>query len=558
MKSKIFQIIIGLGSFLVLFGCTKLHEDLQSTLTQDQVNNSLGDYEISSLTQAMYNDLAIVFSDWSQVYSLEENSTDEMLCPVRGGDWSDGGIEYQLRTHTWTPDHVEVLQVFNSLNKINYEATNILKFQLTAQQAAEARCGRAFALYYLLDLYGKFSVRDPGSDLLTPPPVKSGAEAAQYIIDEINAVLPDLANDNVPNHFNQNVAKVLLMRAYLNRAAFINRASPIFADSDMQQVVTLGQSIINAGGYRYASEYFSNFAADNGNSPENIFTYVNTAGVTAGYGYIDLMYQETLHYNQYTPVNPGAGWNGYCTSKDIYNSFGTPARPVTAVTLLENGDSSGLYADTAVDTRIGGRYYPGVTDVSGQRPGFMIGQQYNETGHRVLDRKGNNLVFLPDFSPTLVETNPNTLELVGIRVLKYSPDFSNNGAYYFGPAGNDLVYYRYSDVTLMLAEAYLRQAAPNPDAALALVNELRTARKAAPLPQLSLVNPGNIYDPYTLICERGRELYWESARRTDLIRFGLYLNPWSAKPSDDPKNLVFPIPTQALAANPNLKQNQGY
>ena len=116
--------------------------------------------------------------------------------------------------------------------------------------------------------------------------------------------------------------------------------------------------------------------------------------------------------------------------------------------------------------------------------------------------------------------------------------------------------FRYSDVLLMVAEAQMRTGATA--AGLALVNQLRTARGAATLSSLALVNTANVEDPNTLLAERGRELYWESSRRTDLERFGVYLKPWQYKPSDDPKNLIFPIPNQALAANPNLKQNPGY
>jgi hypothetical protein len=47
-------------------------------------------------------------------------------------------------------------------------------------------------------------------------------------------------------------------------------------------------------------------------------------------------------------------------------------------------------------------------------------------------------------------------------------------------------------------------------------------------------------------------------RRQDLVRFGEYLKPWQEKPTDDPKYLIFPIPNQQLAANPNLEQNPGY
>ena len=78
-----------------------------------------------------------------------------------------------------------------------------------------------------------------------------------------------------------------------------------------------------------------------------------------------------------------------------------------------------------------------------------------------------------------------------------------------------------------------------------------------PLITLPLVNVNNVDDPRTFLAERGRELYWESVRRTDLIRFGVFLKPWQYKTSLDAKNLVFPVPSQALAANPNLKQNTG-
>ena len=113
-----------------------------------------------------------------------------------------------------------------------------------------------------------------------------------------------------------------------------------------------------------------------------------------------------------------------------------------------------------------------------------------------------------------------------------------------------------ADVWLMVAEAKMRTG--DAAGALTMVNQLRTVRKAAPLATMALVNTANVEDPNTLLAERGRELYWESVRRTDLIRFGVFLKPWQYKPTDDPKNLVFPIPNSALAANPNLKQNPGY
>ena len=75
---------------------------------------------------------------------------------------------------------------------------------------------------------------------------------------------------------------------------------------------------------------------------------------------------------------------------------------------------------------------------------------------------------------------------------------------------------------------------------------------------LSSVCDAHGRDAARALAERGRELYWEGWRRQDLIRFGKYLNAWQEKPASGPERLLFPIPSTALAVNPNLEQNPGY
>ena len=538
--------------FVLTAGCTKLDEKLDSTLTSTEASSSLGATGTDLLLKAAYSDIPGPFNSQDRVFSLQENTTDESLVPTRGGDWDDNGVWRVLHNHTWNANHDQVLQTFNLLNKLNFDATNVLAFKPSQNQAAQAKFLRALSLFTLLDLYGQYPLRNPGDNLLNAPEVKSGAQAIDFIIAELESILPDLAPFNKTNRAasmpiaNQDAARVLLMKSYLNKGAFINKASPTFAAADMQKVIDLGTAIINSGNYSYVSEYFDQFQVDKGrNSTEGIFAYPSQSGVSANNGGLASRWNMTLHYNSYTPNNPNAGWNGFSTLSDFYSAFGV------------NTPTTYTPVDTLLDKRIGGRFYATSTDISGIRPGFLVGQQYNENGVAIKDRKGAPLAYTPQIAANMIETGTN-LEVTGIRVVKYVPDFTNDGKNYGGPAGNWLMLFRYPDVVLMVAEAKLRTG--DGGGALNMVNDLRQARGAAPMTApLVLVNASNVNDPKTLLAERGRELYWEGHRRTDLIRFGVYLKPFQLKPgTSDAKYLLFPVPSQALAANPNLKQNTGY
>ncbi len=549
-KLKIYALML----ITALSGCTKLDEGLNSTLTNQQTADALGSSGTGLLLKAAYSDLTAPFGDVGQLINLTGNASDESLVATRAGDWDDNGAWRVMHNHSWNADLGSLLGTFNSLNKINFDATNVLAFGPTPSQAAEARFLRAYALYNILDFYGQFPIRNPGDNLLNAPEVKSGAVAADFIISELNAILATMpaASANINYKGTADAARFLLMRCYLNRGAFANRAAPTFSDADMQQVITLGNAIMSSGRYSYTPEYFDNFTADNqSKTKEAIWAYDNTSGVSANNMDVRSFWYSTLHYNSFDPKAPNAGWNGFSTVAEFYNTFGITAAPTQTA------------ADTALDKRIGGRFKAGVTDVpgSGLRPGLLIGQQFDDLGNKKHYRgwvaaDGPNaklLSFNPVIGANMFETTPGLLEATGIRILKYAPDFAN----YDGAAGNDVIIFRYADAVLMVAEAMMRKATPDNAGALTMVNTLRAARGAAPLPTMTLVAATN-FVPTTLLAERGRELYREWVRRTDLIRFGVFLRPWPYKPNDNPKYLLYPIPSQALAANPNLKQNPGY
>lgn len=121
----------------------------------------------------------------------------------------------------------------------------------------------------------------------------------------------------------------------------------------------------------------------------------------------------------------------------------------------------------------------------------------------------------------------------------------------------DFPMFRLADIVLIEAEAELRLG--NSANALIAYNRVHAHSRTGLSPATS-VTLQNILD------ERGRELYWEAHRRTDLIRFGKFAQGynWAWKGGQQfgtdisEKYNVFPISTKHLTGNPNLKQNPSY
>jgi hypothetical protein len=140
-----------------------------------------------------------------------------------------------------------------------------------------------------------------------------------------------------------------------------------------------------------------------------------------------------------------------------------------------------------------------------------------------------------------------------------------------GAVGADIDYpvFRLAEIYLTAAEAILRGGSLTADGvtyntqkAVDLVNAVR---ERAYGDSNHDVNSSKLNLQY-ILDERGRELYWECLRRTDLIRYGQftggnYIWQWKGGVLDgrstDSKYNVYPIPTAELSANPNLS-NENY
>lgn len=510
---------------LGLAGCTKLDEKFEGQLAPDQVGGS-GAVDVAAVLRDAYNTMQTNFQDQSFIYALTEMSTDELIGPTRGPDWDDNGVWRVIHEHRWDAENTRIRDTYNNLLGTSYATTNVLNYSPSAQQAAEARLLRAIANFYVLDLFDQTPYRDPGESTLEPSRVRKGAEAWQFIVDELNEILPNLP-DGPKGTANKNAARVLLMKLYLNKGVWSSieaRNNPTFDAADMNQVIALADQIINTNLYTFAPNYFDNFSSNNTVAgSENIMTRENVGGTANGGSTVRAFYYSGLHYN----MNPG-GWNGFTTLTDLYDRF-------------EPGDKRRGQAYN----QAGGPPNPG----NRINVGILTGQQYNLTTDAPLqDRGGAPLAFTPNVE--LIETGSN-LEVTGYRAYKYAIDYVNAEN-----VNNDYVYFRFPDVLLMKAEAILRggtgtSAGAYGSTPVALVNSIRTqaSRGASALATVDLD---------VLLDERSRELYLETWRRQDLIRFGKFNEAFGKKGVSDPKYVVYAIPNQQLAVNPNLSPNPGY
>jgi len=143
----------------------------------------------------------------------------------------------------------------------------------------------------------------------------------------------------------------------------------------------------------------------------------------------------------------------------------------------------------------------------------------------------------------------------GPRIYKWPAD----PAHVSQNSGNDFAWFRLGEILLIKAEALNEQTAGSAPA-LALLNQLRN-RNGHPVAP-ALVGP---ITRAMILNERLFELFGESKRRQDLIRFGQYTGRTDAasgilggKVARADYYVLFAIPQSQRDANPNLTQNPGY
>jgi len=517
MKSILKPICLCAAAVLIVSSCN-IDEEVKDSVLKDEAVIEAGTIDPATALGPIMNSIANTIQGQDALYALQEQTSDELMPPVRGTDWYDFGVWTSLDQHQWDASHIQLLNAWNDLHQGVTRANQaIVAVGNVPEKKAQARFLRAYLIWNLLDLFGKVPFRpETDVDFLTPPPVKTRQEATQFVLSELEAIVSDL-KDYGPDNYgspSRQAAYFLLARVYLNKFVYDGVDTP--PNAEMQKVLDNIAKIDNSGlfGLADGADYFTvNFGLHNESSPETIWALKNETGnntTSPGKNAFGSRYMAGLHYNH----NP-SGWNGFVTIADFYNKF----------------DKN--------DYRFHGDPTDNMKQNTGLNFGFVVGAQKDKDGNPLKTRGGQPLVLTVD-CPLFGAT-----EEKGVRFVKYEIDFANTGT-----PTTDFPIFRYADALLMKAEAAWRMG--DDATALAALNELRSNRN----PTAAAVTT---IGPTTILDERGFELYQEVIRRTDQIRFGTFLGTWTNKnATSEPFRTVFPIPQTAVDSNPNLDQNDGY
>ena len=503
---------VGVITAMVLYpvlGCTDLTEVPSSSITPENFYRNEG--EVIGGLASVYAQLRSTTDDY---YNVSEVSTDEIIVPTRGQDWYDNGQWLDIHAHSWTANSSGTLalvngawiNLFTGVARANVVINALDNVTIASKSVvlAELRTLRAFYYYMLMDMFG-------GVPIVTDIEIKTReqntrAEVFNFIekeLKETRDALPKTWPADMNGRLTQGASDAILASLYLNAEVFtgtVTTAGLQKGTARWQDAVTACDRILNSGTYSLATNWRSNFTADNGTSPEIILAvkFLNQDGLGLNF----LM--RALHYNQYTP----SPWNGFATLAETYFAF------------------------DPVDQR---------TQI------FLAGPQYNiETGKPVTDRAGNPLIFTPAIAD-ITQAKENE----GVRVAKWPSDPShvqqNNG--------NDYAHFRLAEIYLIKAEALNELG--NTAGAVALVNIVR-ARVFSPAKPLNAAGFTQATFRDQILKERLFELMDEGKRRTDLIRMGKYNLPWAFKSASAAYKILMPIPQTQIETNPLLKQNAGY
>ncbi len=433
-------------------------------------------------------------------YDLNAMSSDEQVIPHRNtGDWQ---LEFaRLYIRDWAPDNYLFNNTWNWLYQSVYRAnTSVEQLVLAnaeASKIAEAKVLRAFFYYLLIDDFGSVPFYTKNELPVDSIPQTSREDIFEFLTSELKTNIVELPTGKGGSNYgriNTWAGNMILAKLYINAEVYTGTAM-------WSECLDILDQIIDKGGYSLHSGAASS---------------IHPLGSKYYELFGDVCPDDETIWAIYTTADV-VGRNIF-TVRSLWGSDGT--------LLIGSGGWNGTvvpkeYVEKYDDKDVRKRQYRYGDSPFGPKPaGFVNYDIYID-----------NLI------------NPGAEPGAGARNMKFwpAPPISNG-------ASNDFPIYRYADVLLMKAECLVRlNRAGEAKEYVDMVRQRAGLNPLAGNPTLM-----NIYD------ERGFELNWEGHRRQDMIRFETFTKGHGLVPEVDDKFLLFPIPTAAINANPNLVQNTGW
>lgn len=154
------------------------------------------------------------------------------------------------------------------------------------------------------------------------------------------------------------------------------------------------------------------------------------------------------------------------------------------------------------------------------------------------------------------EANPGTVLLQGALPIKYGEDPDATGE----ESQVDWIVYRYADVLTLLAEAIVRQNNMVTAEAIDLLNMVHTRAGLTAFQASDFSGADEFLE--TVLKERGHELWFEGVRRSDLIRYGKYIEyarTYKGSVTAQDYMTLMPLPQGIIdESKGKIAQNPGY
>lgn len=573
--------LVILSAALVFGSCTKLNEVVLDEVLGQNASSPTG------ALAAAYDRLGKgTFVDHGGVFALQEYTTDEALLAKRGSDWGDGGKWRSMHEFTWAPDNAIVTDNWNMLtNGITRSLTAIREVSNSnvpqkEVYLAEAKALLAYYTFTTLDLFGQAPYRNPLEENAALE-IKQSASTIDELILQVEGLIPTLAalgeQSTHNGRFTKEAAYGLLANMYLNRAVFKDRYATTFNfneksvnsnDTDMDKVIYYTSLLINSPKFHLATNYFDSFSINNSGGSELIWAITQKIDMirngSNSFGYVG------VERNQ-RPSPKNRGTNAACVSPQFYASwdgnhedprFSRKYQYADGTWFTNDVEGSVPASDVVAGTTLPWFHF---------NRGIMVGQQYGPkltpagnfemVGNRIkvselyMEKSAGTKM---NFTPELNFSNPAQAVFSqdqinrGARVFKFEYDPGDGN----GSSNVDIPLFRLGVMYTLRAEAYFRKGLTGQ--ALSDINLLRTSRTREAYHNNAPGAAIGSIDEATLYKEMAFESYWEMYRRPQMIRFGKFELPFSAKPTTQPFRRIFPIPQTTLDVSKEFRQNLGY